>query len=97
MFVNDIGNFFIKKVDVIWIGLDIVVGNIYLVDEMFFWNFEIYSFFYDFRIFIDKEVSSFIIKVIKKICLLDFMLIIFVVECFDVLFFVFIKMINLLF
>lgn len=45
MFVNDIGNFFIKKVDVIWIGLDIVVGNIYLVDEMFFWNFEIYSFF----------------------------------------------------
>ena len=92
---NDIGNFFIKKVDVIRTGLDTAAGNIHLADEMFPRNPEIHSLFHDFRTLTDKEVSSLIIKATKKTCSLDPMPTTLVVECLDVLLPVLTKMINL--
>ena len=82
---NDIGNFFIKKVDVIRTGLDTAAGNIHSADEMFPRNPEIHSLFQDFRTLTDKEVSSLITKATKKTCSLDPMPTTLVVECLDVL------------
>lgn len=92
--MNDIGCFFVNKIDVICFDIDgydldfINVLNDEVVDDLCIFN----SFYF----LLDSEVLDFMYKLRKKLCLLDLMLIFLVIDCVEVFLFVIKLMINLL-